>query len=362
MSKNIALIASILILISLGAFFLLQPPKKIETPVVNLDPIEEKIKTMSLDEKIGQMLIIGFEHQYVDEHIKTMIEKYHIGGINLLRRNIKDGAQTIELTKSLQFISAIPLFLATDQEGGEVLRFKFLKELTGQINIKNVQQAEEVAFSRAKELKELGINMNFSPVLDYVSDQKSYLYSRTFGTDAENIGELGKAMVKGYKNGKVIPVAKHFPGYGNLSLDPHKSEVEINIDENDLSKNLLPFQKIIDVDPSGAIMTAHIMVPSVDSKPATLSSKFLNEILRKQMGFKGVIITDDMEMVSAGKSVEESSLEAIIAGADMIISTYTSAKHITIFEKIRNAVLSGEITEQRIDESVKRILRLKAEL
>ena len=359
MSKNILLISGIFIIISLGLFLLFQPSKKVEITIVKPDPIEEKIKIMSLDEKIGQMLIIGFENQYLDDHIKTMIEKYHIGGINLLKRNIKNRKQIIELTKNLQSISSTTLFIGVDQEGGNVIRFDFLNELTGQINIKDTNQAEDIAFKRAMELKELGVNMNFSPVLDYVSDKKSYLYNRTFGTNPEKIGELGQAMIKGYQKGAIIPVAKHFPGYGNVSLDPHKNEVQINIDQNDLSRNLLPFQKLIDFDPFIAIMTAHIVVPSIDSKPATLSSMFLNEILRKQMGFKGVIITDDMEMVSAGKSVEESSLEAIIAGADMIISTYTSEKHIKIFDKIKNAVLSGEITENRIDESVRRILTLK---
>jgi beta-N-acetylhexosaminidase len=265
----------------------------------SVDLIISEVNKMSLEQKIGQMLIVGFENTYLDDHIRKMIETYHIGGINLLKRNIKDSDQVKVLTKHLQKISTIPLFIATDQEGGKSVRLNFLKELTPQIKIKTKKKSEQVAFNRAKELKELGINMNFSPVLDYVSDKKSYLYGRSFGTDPRTIGSLGNAMVKGYIKGGVIPVVKHFPGYDNIYLDPHTNKAILKIDAKKFKLNLIPFQTFIKKNPFGAIMTAHIIIPSMDSKPATLSPKFLTEILREQMNFKGVIITDDIEMVSA---------------------------------------------------------------
>lgn len=335
----------------------IEPTKE---PVV--DPIALRISKMSLEEKIGQMLIVGFEHTYLDDHIQKMIKEYHIGGINLLKRNVEDSSQMRQLTQDLQNISTIPLFIATDQEGGKNIRFNFLKELSPQTKIKTSEQAKKIAFDRAIELRALGVNMNFSPVLDYVSDKKAYLYSRTFGTDPNTTGLLANAMIEGYAEGGVVPVAKHFPGYSNISLDPHTNKATSNMSEEELVVNLAPFKSVIERNPFVAIMTAHVLIPSVDSNIATVSSKFLTEILRTQLLFKGVIITDDMEMASAGNSTGKMSVDAVKAGADMIISTYDPKKQIIIFEHLQKAVLDGEITEKRIDDSVTRILILKSKM
>lgn len=370
MPKNIIVIFLALILIAVGitAYFVYTAKEiQIDSKQVEqkekqnfIGPIASQVNEMSLDQKIGQMLIVGFENKYLDDHIRKMIEQYHIGGINFLSRNVKDRNQIQRLITDLQKTSDIPLFIATDQEGGKFIRFNFLNELTPQIRIKEIQQAERVAFVRAGELREIGVNMNFSPVLDYVSNSKSYLYNRTFGVNPENIGTLGNAMIEGYMRGGIVPVAKHFPGYGNLFLDPHTNQATLNIDYKELKLNLFPFQKVVMNNPATAIMTAHIVIPNVDVKPATLSAKFLSEILRKQMGFRGVIITDDMEMVSAGGSIGQSSVDAVKVGADMIISTYTPEKQIEIFNRFKKAVLDSEITEERINESVIRILILKS--
>lgn len=335
--------------------------KKVPNPAVD-DLIILQVKEMSLDEKIGQMLIVGFEHSYLDEHIKDMITTYHVGGVNLLGRNVKDIDQVKKLTTDLQKIANIPLFIATDQEGGKISRFQFLRGMTPQIKIKDTEYAEQVAFDRARELRDLGVNMNFSPVVDYVSDRDSYLYNRTFGATPDTTGELGGAMVRGYIKGGVIPVVKHFPGYGNIAPDPHKNQAISNIAAEELELYLVSFRNIIENNPVVAIMTAHILIPEVDAKIATLSSEFLHKILRRQLGFSGVIITDELEMVSAGVSVEESAVDAIKAGADIVISTYTPQKQINIFNHLKEAVLSGEIPEKRIDESVGRILRIKSAL
>lgn len=335
--------------------------KKAVSPTID-DPIILQINKMSLDEKLGQMLIIGFEHSYVDEHIKNMITAYHVGGVNLLGRNVKDIDQIKKLTTDLQKITNVPLFIATDQEGGKISRFQFLREMTPQIKIKDVEHAEQVAFDRARELRDLGVNMNFSPVVDYVSDRDSYLYNRTFGTTPDTTGELGGAMVRGYIKGGVIPVVKHFPRYGNIFPDPHKNQAILNITREELGLYLASFRKITEDNSVGAIMTAHILIPEVDDKIATLSTKFLNDILREQLGFNGVIMTDELEMVSAGKLIEQSAVDTIKAGADIVISTYTPQKQINIFNRLKEAVLSGEIPEKRIDESIGRILRLKSVL
>lgn len=328
-------------------------------PVEVKDVVAEKIKNMTIDEKIGQLLIIGFENSFVDEHISKMIKKYHIGGINLLGRNIVDRDQTNKLLSDLQSISSTTLFLATDQEGGKVVRFNFLKELRTQKNATTTDLAYEIGLNRGLELKDLGINMNFAPVLDYVSNSKSYLYNRTFATTSEAIGNLGASMIRGYVDAGILPVAKHFPGYGNISPDPHKNISSINIDKITLDKFLAPFYYVVKDGKVDAIMTAHIIIPFFDKKPATLSSYFLNTVLREQIGFRGVIITDDIEMVSAGRSTEQIAVDSIKSGADMVISTYTTKKHEDIFNAIKKAVADGEISEARIDQSIKRILDLK---
>src|SRR3990167_153615 len=227
--------------------------KEIKTEIIPVSPIVRKIKNMSLDEKIGQMLIIGFENKYLDDHVQKMIEQYHIGGINLLGRNVKDKNQIQQLTTDLQKISDTPLFIATDQEGGKVIRFNFLYELTSQIRIKDTQQAEQIALTRARELREIGVNMNFSPVIDYVSDTQSYLYNRTFGVDP------------------------HFTGYGNIVVDPHRKEAISSVSNETFNRNLIPFKKILEnnIADTIAIMTAHIVLTAIDSKPATLSQKFM---------------------------------------------------------------------------------------
>ena len=335
---------------------------EVEGSVVVLDPIVLQVNKMSLDEKIGQLLIVGFVDKYLDSHIENMIKNYHIGGVNLLGRNVQDAGQVKKLISDMQNISTVPLFIGTDQEGGTVIRFKFLKELASQLKITSSTEAEKIAFNRGKELRGLGVNMNFSPVVDYVSDIDSYLYKRTFGVNEVMTGELANAMIDGYKRGGVVAVAKHFPGYGNVVLDPHRNESLLLIKSQELEKNLIPFKKVIDNKSTGAIMTAHIVIPEIDSKPATLSFKFLTEILRQKLGFNGVVITDDIEMVSVEKSVEETAVKAILAGNDMIIDTYTSKNATLIFNRLKKAILDSEISEERIDQSVVRILKLKSSL
>jgi len=305
------------------------------------------------------LMIVGFENDYADPHVRTMISDYHVSGVNLLRRNVKDSSQVKKMISDLQGLSSTTLFIATDQEGGSYIRFKFLSQLKPQSEITTPQEAESVARGRATELLDLGVNMNFSPVLDNVSDPKSYLYVRTFATTSESTGILGASMMKGYEKGNVIPVAKHFPGYGNILPDPHTNEAVLSIDRKELEQNLIPFKKVIDGG-AKAIMTAHIRIPSVDDKPATLSVVFLKEILRDRIGFKGVIITDDLEMASAGgENIGRIAVDSIKAGADMVISTFTPSKQIEVFNALKQSVQKGEISEERINESVERILRLK---
>lgn len=335
--------------------------EKIEIQSVEIDPIILQINEMSLDEKIGQLLIVGFSGYFLDEHIQKMILDYHISGVNLLGRNVKDETQVKKLILGLQAISSIPLFISTDQEG-EINRFKFLKELTPQIEIIDNTQAEEVAFKRALELKNLGINMNFSPVVDYVSKNNSYLYKRTFGQSPKETGSFANSMINGYTRAGIIAVPKHFPGYGNVVLDPHNNQSILPITIEEFEINLIPFKEVLLNKNTLAMMTAHIVIPEVDPNPATLSYKFITEILRNKLNFNGVIITDDIEMISAGDSIplEQIVVNSILSGSDIVIASFTPEKTISIFNRLKEAVINNEISEERIDESLIRILNLKS--
>ncbi len=206
---------------------------------------------------------------------------------------------------------------------------------------------------------ELGVNMNFSPVVDYVSNKKSYLYKRTFGAKNEEISKFANSMINGYTKANIIAVPKHFPGYGNVILDPHKNESILPIKYEELETNLIPFKEVLLNTNTKAIMTAHIVIPEIDSNPVTVSHKILTGILRSQLGFNGVIITDDIEMVSAGNSVEQIAVDAILSGSDIIIASFTPEKTISIYNRLKEAVINNEITEKRINQSLERILNLK---
>ena len=335
-------------------------------PVSFDEELLQKIKTLPLRKRIGQLMIFGFSSTTPDAHIRELIEGYGVGGVNLLKRNVANATQVKKMAGELQSLTEEaglpPMFIAVDQEGGEVNRFKFLSEKTAQMEMGSMEEAFGVARRRGGELKNLGITMNFSPVLDYVPNTSAYLYNRTFATTSDASVELGVAMAKGYLDVGIIPVFKHFPGYGSIALDPHQNTALIS-DKEFLEKSLLVFERALSAKPDVPIMTAHIIYPNFDSKPATLSKKFLTTILRGRFGYKGVIITDDIEMVSArlakSMSIPEASVQALEAGVDIVISTYTTSLHEKIIKAIEEAVANGRLSENRINESVVRVWKLK---
>ena len=330
------------------------------------DPVKEALSKMTPEEKIGQLLIAGFPTAALDAHIQTLIRDHHIGGVNLLKRNIVDKAQTIRLTSSLQDFNrtynSIPLLIGADQEGGSVVRFPFLKELAAQRSVRSEDAAYALAYRRGRELKNLGINANFSPVLDYVTDPSSYLYPRTFATSSESTARLAEAMIKGYRDAGIVAVPKHYPGYGNILRDPHKYPV--TVENADLETMLTAFKRVAAGGEARALMSSHAVIASADEKPATLSAHFMTEILRDEWKFKGVLISDDLEMASAslGKDIGEIAVEAVNAGNDMVIVTFGSDNHLRVLEALGGAVAAGVISQERLDEAVYRILTLKSYL
>lgn len=361
-----------LIIGGIYGYTIIYKTKKIEEPIVTalpvveipVDPILKKIENMSTEEKIGSLLILGFHATTTNTHITELIEKYHVGGVNLLRYNIVDANQTKKLTSDLQNLYSknhnLPFIVAVDQEGGTVVRFPFLKEKTAQPQVRTVEQAKEIAETRARELKDLGINMNFAPVVDYITNTKSYLYNRTFATTTDGTISLAKTMAETYLENNIIPVYKHFPGYGNSTINPHTAVTVFDGTQEMFNQNIKVFRSILEHETRIPVMTAHIEVPWIASgTPATKSKVFMTDILRKDFNYGGVVITDDLDMVSAGKDAGKSAVDSILAGADILISTPNDTNHIVIINALAQAVRDGIISEERLDTSVYKVLELR---
>lgn len=330
------------------------------------DPIQEQLDAMTVEEKIGSLLILGFRGTTTNEHIKKLIETYHVGGVNLLKWNIESAEQMKKLSGDLQNLyskkHSLPFIIAADQEGGTVVRFKFLNEKTAQPNIKTIGQAIEITKARAKELKALGVNMNFAPVADFITNTKSYLYNRTFATTSDGTIELAKTVAEVYLAQGIMPVYKHFPGYGNSTIDPHKSITIFDGTKEMFDENIRVFKNLLQKEKNIPVMTAHIQVPWISSKPATKEKYFMTKVLRDDFDFQGVVITDDLDMASIGKDQGINAVESINAGADMLISTPNDANHIVVLEVLKKAVEDGAISRERLDQAAYRVLVLRNKL
>jgi len=331
--------------------------------------VETLISKMTLEEKIGQMFMAGYWGDSLTVNAKTLIDENHIGGVILLKYNFGTEEDIKTLINNLQTESkeknlGIPLFISVDQEGGIVtkLKTKNVKEYTAQKDIKSSEQAYAVANARAKELLSLGFNVNYSPVLDNINSVDSFLYDRVFHGDESEIIVWSEALMKGYNDEKLIAVPKHFPGHPEGRIDSHKSLPISHLNKNELLENVKKFSNLIEKDQLQMIMMGHILYDNIDADlPTSISPVMIKEILRQDLNYQGVIITDDMEMGALQSNYKNADLAvlAVKAGNDILMYVSTFSKQQEAYDAILAAVQSGEISEERIDESVKRILNLK---
>ena len=332
-----------------------------------IDPIMVLLSSFSLEEKIGEMFLFGFENARVEEWAGEFLGTKNIGGVLLLKNNIEDESklrQMIEKLNSAKKRTDAPLFIAVDQEGGAVSRVYFAKEKTGNRKIKNEEMAQDVGLRRAVELKEFGINTNLAPVADFTEDTRSFLYERTFGGDVKTVANLEAAMIRGQKTGGIFSTAKHFPGHGVSITDSHKLMPVSNITKEELQKiHLTPFAAAIQAGVE-MVMAAHLLLPNIDNAPVPFSIIFLRDILRHDLGFNGIILTDDLNMgaISNSYAIEEAVVRAIEAGVDMALIAGTREKQRVAYNALLEAARSGKISEERINASVYRILKLKYEI
>lgn len=325
-------------------------------------------KSWSLREKIGQLFVCGFQGKMPDAHILDLIEQYHIGGVIYFRRNVDDPETLAQCSAQLQAASKTPLLIAIDQEGGMVARIeRGITLMPGNMALGAAQDEQgvyEAAFHTGKQLLELGINMNFAPCVDVNNNpQNPVIGVRSYGESPQLVATMGIAAVKGFQDAGVAATIKHFPGHGDTSADSHRELPSVPHDRDRLQAvELVPFRAAIQAGVD-AVMTAHVIFPAYEPQhiPATLSSSILTGLLREEIRFDGVISTDCMEMNAISKTigVGQGAVQAVLAGADLLLISHRWELQVEGIEAIVRAMEQGIITEERIDQSLERIMRLK---
>lgn len=320
---------------------------------------ENKLKTMTLDEKIGQLLLV----RYPDTNAKEALEKYKFGGYVFFEKDFKDKTEkeVQNMMSELQKVANIPLLTAVDEEGGKVVRVSSNPNLASSKFLSPRQLYQEGGFDLIKEdvvnkskvLANLGINLNLAPVVDVSTNPDDYMYDRTLGEGTSLTSTYASTVINASKNGKVSYVLKHFPGYGNNN-DTHQGAVLDNRTFSDIETNdLPPFEAGINAS-AEAVLVSHNTVVNIDSNnPASLSPSIHN-LLRNNLGFTGVIMTDDLAM-GAISSIDNATVKALLAGNDIIM--------VTDYEKsineIKAALNNGTISEELIDNANHRIISWK---
>ncbi len=350
--------------------------KKIVEEKTANDAVEEILGKMTLEEKVYQMLFVQPEDitkvgevYSAGDATKEAIKKYPVGGIIYFKPNLKNREQTIEMISNTQSYSKIPLFISVDEEGGLVSRLGANPEMgttkhpaMAEIGeTKEPKKAYDVGVTLGKELKELGFNVDFAPVADVlVIKDNTEIGSRSFGYDAENVSLMVENLVKGLEENGVSATLKHFPGAGAVTGDSHEKPTESNRTIEEIRKTeLRPFKAGIDAG-ADFVMISHmkLMNATKEQLPSSLSEEVIQKMLKEELGFGGIVITDSLRMnaVSNIYTPAQIGVMCVNAGIDMILMPADfEATHAAIVDAVKN----GEITEERINESVRKILALK---
>lgn len=330
------------------------------------EKVDKIVASMSQTEKVGQMVMIGIQDTKVNDDSLYMLHQFHFGGVILFDRNMESPEQVKQLTSDLQAQAdeKVPLFIGVDEEGGDVVRMA--DKLTPPASQKEIgktgdpNQAKNSAINIAKELKNMGINTNFAPVADVGSND-----NRSFSTDPATVTNFVKAAASGYEQENMFYSLKHFPGIGKGTVDSHVEISSVDASKETLmNEDLVPFKTIIDENQpeNYFILVSHLKYPALDpNNSASLSKNIMTDLLRNELGYKGIIITDDMEMgaVANHNDFRTIGVKAVQAGADIVMVCHEYPHQQDVYMGILDAVKSGEISEDRINESVKRIVKAK---
>lgn len=327
------------------------------------------IKELSLEEKIGQMFIVGLEGKEQEE-VNKIIKKLKIGGIIIYKKNYNNYEQMLGLINNIKEINAenkIPITISIDQEGGRVNRMPpeilNLKSATKFANTKDIELVKNTGNIIGKMLNETGISMNYAPILDIKRfEEKHAIGDRCYGENKEDVEKYGIEVMKQLQENNVISVIKHFPGHGLTKKDSHfripkiKEKIEV-LEKEDME----PFESAIK-NGADAIMVGHLIIKNVDRKyPASLSEKVIQKYLVEKYNYNGLIITDDMKMMAIRLhyNMKKAVKRAILAGDDIVMIGLSYEKVDKIIKYIIRQIKKGKISEERINKSVEKILKMK---
>ena len=392
MNKKKWVSATLAAVLSASVFTGIKPGKALaETDVKAI------VEGMSVDEKVGQMLMPDFRNwqkqgeskatgfTVMNDEVGSIIKKYHLGGVILFAENVVGTEQTARLTDGLQKASSeLPLFITIDQEGGIVTRLQTGTNLPGNMAL-GAARSEKYAYQTGeiigKELSSLGVSVNFGPALDVNNNPGNPVIGvRSFSSNPELVSKLGIQTIKGLQSQNIAATTKHFPGHGDTAVDSHYGLPLVSHDKERLrSVELVPFQKAID-EGVDMVMTAHVQFPAFDDTtyiskkdgqdimvPATLSKKVLTGLLREEMGFDGVIVTDalNMKAIADNFGQEEAVVLALKSGVDIALmpaqvnSLQMEGNLSSVFHAVKKAIETGELPIEQVNNSVQRILELK---
>jgi len=348
-----------------------EPPTSIGSPAdEQAQEIEAMIERMTLPQKLGQLVMIGVAGEELDDTIQSYIEERYIGGVILYRRNLSSAVQAVRLVNDLKSVNRevndIPLFFGVDEEGGRVTR---LPEVRSTPSSRKLGEADAVDWTYrvgeviGEKVAAFGLNVNFAPVIDVDSNPANpVIGDRAFGSEANVVSEQGIALMDGMAKQHVLPVVKHFPGHGDTDVDSHLQLPIVHHDAERLhSLELQPFIQAIDAG-ADAVMVAHLLIPAYDEQyPASMSHAVITKLLREELGYGGLVITDDMTMgaIAEHGDLGAAVVRAVLAGSDQILVGHGYDQAELTIQALEDAVDAGDLTEERIDESLRRILTVK---
>lgn len=331
------------------------------------EKVDKLVANMSDADKVGQLLMIGIHGKTLNDDAKFMLNEYRVGGIILFDRNMefKDQVKSLitDINKTGKSAGLTPLFIGIDQEGGAVARMEdqLIKVPPAEeVGKESVEQAVSLAKQSGTELKDLGFNINFAPVADL-----GLTYGRSFSTNPDEVVRYARAVGKAYDEAGLWYSYKHFPGIGKTDVDLHADTSVVPVSkETLLNEDTKVFVDLIKQSKPNtyAIMVSHAMYPQIDADhPSSLSKAIITDWLRKDMGYNGVVVTDDMDMGALAKhyTFGDMAVQSILAGSDILLVCHEYEHMQEAYNGLMKAVKDGRISKERLDESVKRILLMK---
>lgn len=331
------------------------------------EKVDKLVANMSDADKVGQLLMIGIHGKTLNDDAKFMLNEYRVGGIILFDRNMesKDQVKSLitDINKTGKSAGLTPLFIGIDQEGGAVARMEdqLIKVPPAEeLGKEPIEQAVSLAKQSGTELKDLGFNINFAPVADL-----GLTYGRSFSTNPDDVVRYASAVGKAYDEAGLWYSYKHFPGIGKTDVDLHADTSVVPVSkETLLNEDTKVFVDLIKQSKPNtyAIMVSHAMYPQIDAEhPSSLSKAIITDWLRKDMGYNGVVVTDDMDMGALAKhyTFGDMAIQSILAGSDILLVCHEYEHMQEAYNGLMKAVKDGRISKERLDESVKRILLMK---